>query len=276
MSNVLMSASIHSNVLMLTDGVQVILPDDRREGDFPVLWLLHGGNGNQNDWIENTKILLYAEKHQIAVVMPHAGCSRYCNMVWGADYYDYLTDELPKIMKHMFPRLSTKREDNMIAGLSLGGSGAISLGMRNPEKYGAIGVLSASSIIPLEHLRPKSAIGPTPPGGPGAMSVNMVNFGLEDTGDLKGNPEHDVLLNARKIIEDGKPVPKVFHAVGMEDHAYPVGLGLKAFFEEFEGNPFRYEFHTEHGAHNWFFWDKWIDVFIEAALKDRREQHGVC
>ena len=63
------------------------------------------------------------------------------------------------------------------------------------------------------------------------------------------------------------------HAVGTEDHAYPVGLGLKEFFEGFEGNPFRYEFHTEHGAHNWEFWDKWIQAFLDAALKDRGEQH---
>lgn len=275
MSNVLMSTSIFSRVLMLTDGVQVILPDHHQEKDFPVLWLLHGGSGNQNDWIENSKIMLYAQKHQIAVIMPHAGCSRYCNMHWGANYYDYLTDELPKIMKHMFPRLSMRREDNMIAGLSLGGSGAISLGMRNPDKYGAIGVLSASSIIPLEHLRAKSAGGPTPPGGEGRMSVNMINFGVEDTNSLKGNPEHDVLLNAQNIIAKHKPVPKVYHAVGLEDHAYPVGLGLKDFFDGFEGNPFRYEFHTEHGAHDWFFWDKWIEKFIDAAMEDRRESYVI-
>jgi putative tributyrin esterase len=274
MSNVLMTSTIFSEVLMLSDGVQVILPDDCKEGDFPVLWLLHGGSGNENDWLENTKIKLYADKHQIAVIMPHAGCSRYCNMYWGADYYDYLTVELPKIMKHIFPRISMRREDNMIAGLSLGGSGAISLGMRNPDKYCSIGVLSASSIIPLEHLRPKSAGGPASPGGEGHMSVNMINFGLENTGELAGNPEHDVLLNARNIIKSGKPAPKVFHAVGLEDHAYLVGLGLSEFFGSFKGNPFRYELHTEHGKHDWFFWDKWIQKYTDAAIKDRREYYG--
>ena len=269
MSNALMHANIRSNVLSMWTAINLILPDDRLDGDYPVLWLLHGGGGNENDWVEETGIRRYADQRKIAVVMPHAGYSRYCNMFWGGDYFDYLTQELPKIVKHLCPRLSQKREDNMIAGLSLGGSGAISLGMRRPDLYGAIGVLSASSIIPLEHLRAKSAGGPQPPGGPGRMSVNMVNFGVEDTGALKGNPEHDVLLNAEAILRDGKPIPKVFHAVGMEDHAYPVGLGLKAFFEKFEGNPFRYEFHTEHGAHNWEFWDKWLPVFLDAALKER-------
>ena len=98
----------------------------------------------------------------------------------------------------------------------------------------------------------------------------MVNFGVENTGDLAGNPEHDVLLNARNIIRDGKTPPRVFHAVGTEDHAYPVGLGLKAFFEEFEGNPFRYEFHTEPGGHSDEFRDKWIRVFLDTVMSDRR------
>lgn len=250
MSNVLMHINFRSKIISMCTAINLILPDDRLEGEYPILWLMTGC-GTENDWIEETGIRRYAEERNLAVVMPHASYSRYCNMYWGYDYFDFLTKELPQIVKHICPRLSQKREDNFIAGLSLGGSAAISLGMRRPDFYGAIGVLSASSIIPLEYLRPKSAIGPKPPGGPGHMSVNMINFGLEDTADLKGNPEHDVLLNAETIIREHKPVPKLFHAVGMEDHAYPVGLGLKAFFEKFEGNPFRYEFHTEHGSHNW-------------------------
>lgn len=274
MANVLMTSSIFSTRLMLSTGVNVILPDVRREGDFPVLWLLHGGSGNQTDWLEYSKIRLYADKHQIAVVMPAAGPSRYCNMYWGADYYDYLVDELPQIIKHLFPRISMRREDQFIAGLSLGGSGALSLGMRSPEKYSVIGILSASSIIPLEHLRAGGTTPPPSPAGDGYKSINMINFGLEDTADLKGNPEHDCLLNAHLIIEQGKPVPKVYHACGTEDHAYPVALGLKAFFDGFEGNPFRYELHTEPGAHNWYFWDKWIEKFLDAAMEERRQQYG--
>lgn len=268
--NTFMQVNFRSEVLLLNDAMNVILPDDKTPGTFPVLWLLHGGGGNEFDWLCNTRIRAYADQHQIAVIMPHAGYSRYCNMYWGADYFDFLTKELPRLAHHLFPRLSDKREDQYIAGFSLGGSGAISLGMRCPELYGTIGVISASSIIPLEHLRPLSAGGPSAPGGPGKMSVNMVNFGVENTGELEGNPEHDVLLNARSIIKEGKPVPRVFHAVGTEDHAYPVGLGLKAFFESFEGNPFRYEFHTEPGGHSDAFRDKWIKEFLDTVMKDRR------
>lgn len=270
MSNVMMEVHFRSQTLVMADSMNVILPDDRTEGDFPVLWLLHGGGGNENDFLHNTRIRRYAEKHGLAVVMPHAGYSRYCNMYWGADYFTFLTEELPVLVHNLFPRISQKREDNLIAGFSLGGSGAISLGMRRPDLYGTIGVLSASSIIPLEHLRPLSAGGPAAPGGEGCMSVNMVNFGVENTGDLEGDPEHDVLLNARNILKEGKPIPRVYHAVGTEDHAYPVGLGLKAFFESFEGNPFHYEFHTAPGGHSDEFRDEWLKNFLDTVMKDRR------
>lgn len=259
----------HSKILAMDSTMNIIVPTPQNAREtYPVLWLLHGGGGNENDWLYNTGINRYAQKHNIAVVMPCAGISRYCNMTWGGDYFDALTWELPRICRHYLPGMSEERGDNFIAGLSLGGSGAISLGMRCPEQYGYIGVLSASSIIPLEHLRDKAAGGPTPPGGPGHKSVNMLNFGVEDTGELVGT-EHDVLMHARNIIRDAKPAPKVFHAVGMEDHAYPVGLGLKAFFEGFEGNPFRYEFHTEHGAHSWDFWDKWIAIFLDSIMVEK-------
>ena len=82
--NTLLQVNFRSQVLLLHDAMNVILPDDRVEGDFPVLWLLHGGGGNENDWLHNTRIRAYANKHNIAVVMPHAGYSRYCNMYWGA------------------------------------------------------------------------------------------------------------------------------------------------------------------------------------------------
>ena len=268
--NTVLQINFRSEVLLLNDAMNVILPDDRTEGDIPVLWLLHGGSGNENDWLHYTRIRAYADRHRIAVVMPHAGYSRYCNMYWGADYFTFLTGELPKIVHYMFPKLSSRREDNYIAGFSLGGSGAISMAMRCPEQYGTVGIISASSIIPLEHLRPKSAGGPPAPGGEGKMSVNRVNFGVEDTGELAGNPEHDVLLNARSIIAEGKPAPRVYHACGTEDHAYPVALGLKEFIDSFEGNPFRYELHLSPGGHTDDFQDFAIREFIDTVFESRR------
>ncbi len=265
----LMHVEFFSKVLALTNSMDIIMPQYDTRDEYPVLWLLHGGGGTQSDWHRFTNIERYVENTGITVIMPYAWMSRYCNMTYGGEYYDFLTTELLEICRNFFPKISAKRELNYIAGLSLGGSGALSLGIRNPDKYGAIGVLSASSIIPLEYLRTVEG-GPASPGGTGKKSVNMINFGVEDTGDLVGT-EHDVLMYARQNVENKVPLPKIFHAVGTEDHAYPVGLGLKEFFESFPGNPYQYEFHTEPGQHNWDFWDKWIKEFVNMIALQNKE-----
>lgn len=267
-----MNVNFYSKIICMQSTINVLIPEDIKDGEeIAVLWLLHGGGGSENDWILNTGIKRYAEKKRIAVVMPCAGYSRYCNMKYGGDYFDYLSQELPEICCHFFPALSKDREKNYIAGLSLGGSGALYIGMRNPENYGVIGVFSASSIIPLEHLRDKAAGGPQPPGGPGKKSVNMLNFGVEDTGELVGT-EYDMLMYARQNVQENKPLPSVYHAVGRQDHAYPVGIGLKSFFEEFEGNPYRYEFHDAEGGHSWEFWDNCVREFVESLPDTGKEE----
>ena len=73
-----------SNVILMMSTMNVILPQDIEEGEeLPVLWLLHGGGGNENDWIKNTAIERYASAKRLAVIMPCAGYSRYCNMKYG-------------------------------------------------------------------------------------------------------------------------------------------------------------------------------------------------
>ena len=185
-----------SRILGMTSSISVEIPESAlssQSEEVPVLWLLHGGCGTESDWFRYTNAERYAMERGLALIMPCVGNSRYCDMVYGGDFYRYITEELPEVCQHFFPILSKKREKNFIAGLSLGGSGAITIGLRNPERFSAIGILSTSCIIPLEYLRPLSAGGPKAPGGEGRPSVNMLNFGVEDTNALAGT-KHDVLL----------------------------------------------------------------------------------
>ena len=48
--------------------------------------------------------------------------------------------------------MSRKREDHYIAGLSMGGGGAMWVGLQKPEQYGTICMLSTGGIAPLEGL----------------------------------------------------------------------------------------------------------------------------
>ena len=115
---------------------------------YKVLWLLHGTCGDNMDWVRRTNIELYATEKNLVVVMPSALNSNYSNWedtMLGYNMYDYLTEELMPLIYGWLP-VSNKREDNFIAGLSMGGRGTIKYAVNHPEKFAAAAVLSASTI----------------------------------------------------------------------------------------------------------------------------------
>lgn len=254
----------YSPILNGETKVVVLMPDGAERADEKIrtLYLLHGGEGNCMDWCRFTNVERYAAGRRLAVVMPSAGPSRWNNMAMGEDFSDYLVKDLPDRLRRIFPCLSDRREDTFIAGLSMGGGGALTNAMLYPERYAACGVLSASSVVPFEHLRPKSMTLPSP-GGEGRPSPVMLQLGVEDSGQAAGT-DWDVVCTSRRNVEEGRPLPRIYHACGKNDHAYQVALALQEHFMSFEGNPYRYELHvTEDGQHDWDFWDTWIGNFID-------------
>lgn len=154
----LLTYTFESQYLNGNTQVSVILPDKPR-GESPetfyrsgrrykVLWLLHGTCGDHSDWIRRTNIELYAAEKNLAVVMPSALNSNYSNWedtMLGYNMYDYLTEELMPLIYGWFP-VSDRREDNFIAGLSMGGRGAVKYAANHPERFAAAAVLSAAPV----------------------------------------------------------------------------------------------------------------------------------
>ena len=78
--------------------------------------------------------------------MTDAPNSFYNNTTYGPDWFTFVADELPRIVKEMF-RVSDKPDNTYIAGLSMGGYGSMKIGLSRPENYAAIGCLSAGNIV---------------------------------------------------------------------------------------------------------------------------------
>ena len=124
------------------------MPRDKTPAEFygsgkkyKVLWLLHGTFGDHTDWIRKSNIELYACEKDLIVVMPSALNSNYAEWAKfsiGFDMYHYLTEELMPLVYNWFPA-SDKREDNFIAGLSMGGRGTLVYALNHPEKFAAAG-----------------------------------------------------------------------------------------------------------------------------------------
>jgi S-formylglutathione hydrolase FrmB len=246
-------ALIHIGFFSESLGMQVscdvILPEKQREpGElFPVLWLLHGMSDDHTIWQRRTSIERYVTPLNLAVVMPAAQISSYANMVHGGRYYDYIAKELPAVMRGFFP-LSDKREDNFIAGLSMGGAGSFKIGLANPESYAAIGCLSAAykqGLFP-NHNRPEM------------QKRREKTFGDRD---LTGT-EEDVEYNVERILKEKLPLPRIYHACGTEDFVIEGARKTRDYFMAIEGNPFDYTYEEAPGTHNWDFWDEYIQRFL--------------
>jgi S-formylglutathione hydrolase FrmB len=262
----LMEANFFSEVLGCQSQAYVIIPQresgvgilggGEKKNRYPVLWLLHGASDDYTIWLRRTAIERYVAPLGIAVVMPNAHLSSYVNMAHGQRYQDFFTEELPRIMGEFFA-LSGKREDNWIAGLSMGGAGALSLGLSRPDVFSAIGCFSAGNL----NMRAGRPAGLRKSGkAPRDIAV----FGTENRAELLGNIDYDCFAKAEAAVKSGGPLPRIFHCIGRDDFLYD---NAKLTADWFKVHPqFSYEFHEGSGAHTWEFWDEWVQRFLTWLL----------
>ena len=138
----------------------IVLPRDYESSSqrYPVLYLLHGLTQNYTAWGLSNGTPFYAGLYDdLIVVMPDAGNSWYVN--WAENeagqknnWEDHIVQDVVNHVDWNF-RTIARREGRAIAGLSMGGYGAMTLGLRHPEMFISIGSTSGA----LEHGRQAAA-----------------------------------------------------------------------------------------------------------------------
>ncbi|MEA4939343.1 MAG: alpha/beta hydrolase family protein [Christensenella sp.] len=262
--------NFYSQVLQFSTTIGVILPspdsnDIFGSGDlayftpgvrFQTLYLFHGAYGDYSDWMRNTSIERYAQQRRIAVVMPSAGNSFYQDMYQGEPYLTFLSEELPKFVQTAFP-LSSAREDNFTAGLSMGGYGALLIALSKPEQYAAAASLSGA--VDLARLAKDSAA----VAGEHPFAFERI---FQDYTHLE-NTDADLFHLIRRNRADNRPSTKLFISCGTEDFLYPLHHGAKKSLLAL-GADVHFEEHP--GAHNWEYWDRHIQRAMDwMPLKNR-------
>src|SRR3954447_5591741 len=149
----LLSCDFFAETLEVGTSMTVVLPQQTAEQigvasvadapahGFPLLYLLHGLSDDHTAWLRYTSIERYATARGLAVVMPAVHRSFYADEKHGHAYWQFVSDELPQVV-HSFFRVSERRQDTFVAGLSMGGYGALKLGLSHPERFGAVASLS--------------------------------------------------------------------------------------------------------------------------------------
>lgn len=247
----LINLNFYSEALGIQTEVIVILPQKSSAGEigmeskhsdtaYKCLYLLHGLSDDQTIWMRRTSIERYAAEYGICVVMPCGGRSFYCDMKYGPAYYTYIAKELPKRIQEFF-RVSDKREDTYIAGLSMGGFGAMKIALRDPDHYCACAALSP--VCDLDSLD-----------GLGFGDLTGYLFGQEKTPDL------DSVLYLADQQKDNPNKPQVYMAVGTEDFLYQNAQPLR---QKFLKNGYDFTYEEACANHNWAFWDEKIQDVLK-------------
>ena len=175
--------------------------------------------------------------------MPNADHSGYANMAFGHSYYDYIL-EIYNYAHQVLP-VSKKREDNFIAGHSMGGYGTIKFALTQSHLFSKAAPLSAvfdvQSLLDIEwnDFDPKAIAGE-------ALKV-------------KGT-ELDTYHLVDEAVDKDATLPELFIQCGTEDFLYDDNQRFMTYLDE-KGIHYKYE--EGPGEHDYAFWDKAIERTIE-------------
>lgn len=235
---------------------RVIVPRDyefMKTAQFPVIYLLHGLTGHYDNWTEKTRIGEYERGFNYIIVMPEGGDGWYTDSVSvGSDKYEsYIVNELIYEVEKNF-RTKPVRESRAIAGLSMGGYGAIKFGLKYPEKFVLVGSFSGALqhiLVPTEYMKTRM---------PSLENV----FGPDGSQTRKDNDIFRIVKDATP--ENIKQLPFIYLDSGTEDIVFNGNMEfMKLLVEKKVPNEYRHR----PGDHNWNYWDAQIQEFLRLSEK---------
>lgn len=224
---------------------------------YPVLYLLHGLSGHYSNWLSKTKLADYAAEYQMIIVTPEGNDGWYTDSATvAADKYEtYILQELIPDVESRY-RASRQREGRSIAGLSMGGYGALKFAVKYPDKFifaasmsGAFDAAARSDGDPRfawEYLR---------------TSI-MQTFGPPNSQTRASNDLHKLvrLLPGERIAA----LPFIYLDCGTEDGLLGTNRELATILLE---RKIPHEFRQLPGKHNWEYWDAQVREVLKIAMR---------
>jgi S-formylglutathione hydrolase FrmB len=216
-------------------------------GPYPVLYLLHGHSDNHSAWFRRSGIERYVEGQNLIVVMPDGFVSFYCNdpRPGGLPYEDHIVKDVVQTIDRMLPTIP-RREGRGIAGLSMGGYGAMKLAMKHPDMFAAAsshsGALDIASLGRERHV--------------GSHASEVAKTVADDSSDN--------CFHLAKQLVGREPRPAIRFDCGVDDfliednrhyHAHLEAVGLEHTYAEYPGE------------HTWDYWDEHVRETVQFMVE---------
>lgn len=217
-----------------------IFPDDFQNVHKKII-LLNGRGGDQSTWSLNTPLETLANEYHVAFFCPNGENSFYTNHADGENYADTFGKEFLIKMKEIF-KLDFTRSNTEIAGYSMGGYGALLLGLRFHQYYSRIGIFSPAFVFYKKNRH--------------ELMYNHVF----SKGDY--NSENDVIYWYNKLYTQNSAIPNLFISCGNKDPLFIQSVDVIKRIQKINADQ-QIKFVEQNGFHDFSLWSPALNEFLQ-------------
>jgi S-formylglutathione hydrolase FrmB len=227
---------------------------------FKTMYLLHGYTGSCNSWLAESNLIEISAKNNLAIIFPSGENHFYIDdMKSQIMYGEYIGRELIEFTRNIFP-LSRERKDTIIAGISMGGYGAIRNGLKYSDTFGHIIGISPALIV--DQLASSGD-------EPNIIGVTRGYFervfgDLDIVAETDANPE----VLAKQLKASGRTIPDLYFACGKNDILVLASRKFSYLLKNL-GIPHCYE--ESSGTHDSAFFDPCLKRALERLPLERMQ-----
>ena len=250
-----MKVTAKSHSLQRSADFHVILPyhDGYRDTGrpYPTLYFLPGYSGNAEEIIFTLPLRQMSALYGIAVVIPDGENAFYTDHPERANCMgQYAGDELVRISRRLFPCLSPEREQTFIGGISMGGYGAVVLGLHYRETFSRLALFSPA-------VEPDRLLSGEKQNVEGTVPASLFDSLLGGSRVYAASDRLNPVRAVERCVAEGKPLPDFWMCCGEQDLL--VGDSCARFRETLLRAGVYLVWETGPGEHDLMYWDRHLE-----------------
>lgn len=218
---------------------------------YPVLYMLHGFLNPYYEWDRQTELSRHLAPYDLIVVLVQGDNAFYLDSAVAGSKEQYQTYLNREVMPHVAARyrIITETHGRAIAGVSMGGYGAMLSMLKRPGAYAFAATFAGAVNFARETELQKNL----------APAFDPRSLGEETS------PQRDA-VDVMKLVETADPalMPHIYIVSGTEDHLHAENL---RFHEALQKRKIRHEMHIVPGGHEWVVWDEALPAMLARMAK---------